>query len=171
MILVVEDHDDSRLMMQTLLELDGFQVFTASDGPQAVKLAVELHPDAILMDINLPNCDGLSATRQIRRDPRAARIPIIALTAYDASDSREQALAAGCTEFMLKPVDFERLQDLLQRVFLNSGQGHGFDGSPAQTESTRKPRTAGNDRGGHSTDHVHNPHHLFESRHSDRMAR
>lgn len=158
-------------MMQTLLELDGFQVVTASDGGQAVKLAGELHPDAILMDINLPNCDGLSATRQIRRDQVAGRIPIIALTAYDTSDSREQALAAGCTEFMLKPVDFERLEDLLERVFKVFGKGSGSAGRPAQLDPTRPGKAAGSDQGGHSTDHLHNPHRLFDARNLRRMTR
>ncbi|MEO6393324.1 MAG: response regulator [Pyrinomonadaceae bacterium] len=170
-ILVVEDHEDSRLMMQTLLELDGFRVFTASNGPQAIKLAGERHPDAILMDINLPDCDGLAATRQIRRDPANADIPIIALTAYDVSDSRELALSAGCTDFMLKPVDFERLQRLLERALTISGKGHGSAGSPAHAEHNRQKPGAGEDRRGHLTDRHHTPNHLFDSARSGYLAR
>ena len=115
-ILVVEDHDDSRRMMQIMLELDGFRVVTAATGRQALDLSASAAPDVMLMDINLPDMDGLAVTRQIRQRGGDSRTPIIALTAYDTSESRDRALAAGCNEFMLKPVNFERLEALCCRL-------------------------------------------------------
>jgi CheY-like chemotaxis protein len=115
-ILVVEDHEDSRRMMRILLELDGFRVFTAATGNRAIELAGSVKPDAVLMDMNLPDLDGMSVTRQIRKDSGENRTPIIALTAYDMNDSRDRALAAGCNEFMLKPVNFDRLEAMLCRL-------------------------------------------------------
>jgi CheY-like chemotaxis protein len=127
-ILVVEDHDDSRRMMQIMLELDGFRVITASTGRQAIDISASATPDVVLMDVNLPDMDGMAVTRQIRQQFGYSHLPIIALTAYDTSEARDRALAAGCTEFMLKPVNFERLEALFCRL-LATGADRGPESS------------------------------------------
>ena len=120
LFLVVEDFEDSRFMMRSLLELAGYSVVEASDGEQAVELAVQRRPALILMDLSLPKLDGLAATRQIRLDKSVGNVPIVAVSAHDSPESRSEALAAGCDEYVTKPIDFDRLDELLKR-FLSTG--------------------------------------------------
>ena len=115
LFLVVEDFEDSRFMMRKLLEMAGYRVLEATDGEQAVKLAVRKKPALILMDLSLPRMDGLSATRRIRRRKRFAKLPIVAVSAYDSPESRKEALAAGCNEYLAKPIDFEQLNLVVNR--------------------------------------------------------
>lgn len=113
--LVVEDFEDSRFMMRRLLEMAGYEVHEASDGEQAVRIAVEVRPALILMDLSLPKMDGLAATRQIRHKKGLKHLPIIAVSAHDSAESRRDALAAGCDEYVTKPIDFDRLSELIER--------------------------------------------------------
>ena len=115
LFLVVEDFEDSRFMMRKLLEMAGYSVLEATDGEQAVKLAVQKRPALILMDLSLPRMDGLSATRRIRRRKRFAKLPIVAVSAYDSPESRKEALAAGCNEYLAKPIDFDQLNLVVNR--------------------------------------------------------
>ena len=116
--LVVEDFEDSRFMMRRLLEMAGYQVLEASDGEQAVKIAVDERPSLILMDLSLPKLDGLSATREIRKKRLLRKIPIVAVSAHDSPQTRAEALAAGCNEYVTKPIDFDILNSVLER-YLN----------------------------------------------------
>jgi len=116
LILVVEDFEDSRFMMRRLLEMAGYSVVEASDGEQAVELAVQERPALILMDLSLPKLDGLAATRQIRQHRRVSKIPIVAVSAHDSAESRSEALEAGCDEYVTKPIDFDQLDRLLKRL-------------------------------------------------------
>src|SRR5947199_10404297 len=93
LFLVVEDFEDSRFMMRRLLEMAGYKVLEASDGEQAVKMAVESRPVLILMDLSLPKLDGLAATRQIRQQKGLKRGPILAVSAHGSPGSRTGALA------------------------------------------------------------------------------
>ena len=99
--------------------LDGYEVFTAADGKAGCTMAVTEQPDVILMDLDLPVVDGWEATRRLKQDQATRHIPIIALTAHAMAGSREKALAAGCDEFDIKPIDFDRLMqkvnDLLSK--------------------------------------------------------
>ena len=115
LFLVVEDFEDSRFMMRRLLEMAGYNVLEASDGEQAVKIAVEARPVLILMDLSLPKLDGLAATRQIRQKKGLQAVPIVAVSAHDSPESRTEALAAGCDEYVTKPIDFDHLTKVLQR--------------------------------------------------------
>jgi CheY-like chemotaxis protein len=119
--LVVEDFEDSRFMMRRLLEMAGYNVLEASDGEQAVKIAVEARPILILMDLSLPKLDGLAATRQIRQKKGLKAVPIVAVSAHDSPESRTEALAAGCDEYVTKPIDFDHLTEVLQRFLSPSG--------------------------------------------------
>jgi two-component system cell cycle response regulator DivK len=116
LILVVEDFEDSRFMMRRLLEMAGYSVVEASDGEQAVELAVQERPALILMDLSLPKLDGLAATRQIRQHRGVSKIPIVAVSAHDSDESRSEALEAGCDEYVTKPIDFDQLDRLLKRL-------------------------------------------------------
>ena len=115
-ILVVEDFEDNRFMMRRLLEMSGYRVVEAVNGEQAVEAAERERPDLILMDLSLPKLDGLAATRRIREQHGAARVPIIAVSAHDTTDFHADALAAGCNEYVTKPIDFDQLEELLTRL-------------------------------------------------------
>lgn len=107
MILIAEDHVDSREALSALLEAFGFRVVPAVNGAEAVKLARETLPDLILMDIMMPELDGFEATRQIRDFPDTRDIPIITLTAMDGA--RSLALDAGADDFLPKPINSRKL--------------------------------------------------------------
>ena len=116
LFLVVEDFEDSRFMMRQLLELAGYRVVEATDGEEAIELAVTKRPELILMDLSLPKLDGLSATRRIRQQQGLSHVPIVAVSAHDSPGSRTEALAAGCNEYVTKPIDFDQLSLLLHRL-------------------------------------------------------
>ena len=104
-ILVVEDSDDTRHVLNLELRHRGCRVFTAADGHAGVETALSVRPDLILMDLNLPRLDGLAATERIRRHSELDEVPIIAVTAYDTYGIREAALEAGCQDYLLKPLN------------------------------------------------------------------
>lgn len=116
-ILIAEDFDDTRQMMKLLLELRGHRVVEAANGQQAVELAMRERPDLILMDLNMPVLDGITATMRLRERPETVGVPVVAVTAHCGDTAwRERALAAGCVECVEKPVDFDRLERLLNRL-------------------------------------------------------
>jgi CheY-like chemotaxis protein len=115
LFLVVEDFEDSRFMMRRLLEMAGHRVVEATDGEQAIAMALEKHPDLILMDLSLPKLDGLAATRRIRQRRDLRNVPILAVSAHDGPDSRAAALEAGCDDYVTKPIDFDHLKDVIKR--------------------------------------------------------
>jgi two-component system, cell cycle response regulator DivK len=115
-VLVVEDSEDNRFMLRRLLEITGYQVLEAVNGEEAVNTAKQDHPDLILMDLSLPRVDGLAAARQIRRIPELEQLPIVVVSAHDTADFHAEALAAGCDEYVTKPIDFGQLETLLKRL-------------------------------------------------------
>ena len=108
-ILIVEDEALNRDMIARRLGWEGFAVILASDGQQALSLALAEQPDLILMDLGLPLINGWEATRQLKAMPATRTIPIIALSAYVLSNDRMRALDAGCDEYETKPIEFPRL--------------------------------------------------------------
>lgn len=119
LVLIAEDHEDSRDALQTLLEALGYGVRVAGNGAQAVEVARASRPDLILMDMMMPEVDGFAATRMLRQDEAFRDVPIIAITAMEGA--RESVLAAGCTDMVLKPVDIRPFLDRLS-VWLASGR-------------------------------------------------
>lgn len=109
-ILYVEDNDDNVYLLRMQFELyEEFELSVAEDGETGCEKAAIEMPDVILMDLDLPVVNGWEATRRLKNDPATRRIPIIALTAHALTGSREKALAAGCDDFDIKPIDFDRL--------------------------------------------------------------
>ncbi|HEY9658993.1 MAG TPA: response regulator, partial [Allocoleopsis sp.] len=94
----------------------GFHLIVASNGREAIDLAKAHHPDLILMDIQMPEVDGLEAIRCIRADPELATTPIIALTALAMAGDREKCLAAGATEYFAKPMSLRQLKTVIQQL-------------------------------------------------------
>lgn len=103
-------------MMRRLLEMSGYRVLEAINGEEAVKIAERELPDLILMDLSLPLLDGLAATRRIRLHKSLRQVPIVAVSAHDTADFHAEALAAGCNDYMTKPIDFDQLESLLNRL-------------------------------------------------------
>lgn len=116
LVLLVEDTADLREMWHVWLQHFGFDVTEARDGLEAVHKAVAHPPQIVLMDLWLPNIDGLEATRRMRRDPALTHIPIIAVSAQDAGQVAERALACGCTHFIQKPVSPDALIEHIRSV-------------------------------------------------------
>lgn len=117
-VLVAEDNEINRQIVTELLTATGVAVETAENGRVAVdRLADSAAPpvDLVLMDLQMPEMDGVTATRHIRRDPRFAALPIIALTAHALAEERTRVLAAGMTEHLSKPIDPDQFYRLLAR--------------------------------------------------------
>ena len=103
LILLVEDFEDARELYRDYLEFSGFAVKTASNGREAIDMAVTLQPDLILMDASMPVLDGWQATRELKGAQATQHIPVLALTAHAFDDARQQAKAVGCDGFVTKP--------------------------------------------------------------------
>jgi CheY-like chemotaxis protein len=115
-ILVVDDFDDTRLLLRTWLRKKGYRVLEAENGNEAIAKTQESNPDLIIMDVEMPELDGLSATRQIRLLKDSAALPIVAVSAYGADQFREQALAAGCNEYVSTPFEPDELEKLIRSL-------------------------------------------------------
>lgn len=108
-ILVVDDYQDNRTLLSAWLRAKGYKVVEAKDGREGVTQANRSNPDLILMDLAMPELDGVEATRQIRQRNVFARTPIFAISAYATHDVKDDALAAGCNEVLAKPLDLDSL--------------------------------------------------------------
>ena len=104
MILIADDHADSRQIAREILELAGHTVVEAKDGAEAILLARFHNPELLLLDLRMPEVDGWSVARTLRRNPSTARTTIIAYSACVRTSDREHAIAAGCDGFIVKPI-------------------------------------------------------------------
>ena len=117
-ILLIEDTKEVTMMITDYLEMAGYKVLTAPDGITGIEQAQRNHPALILMDIQMPNIDGLEATRRLRADPAFRTVPIIALTALAMRGDRERCLAAGATDYLAKPVSLKKLVQMIEEYLL-----------------------------------------------------
>jgi two-component system cell cycle response regulator DivK len=117
-ILYVEDNADNRLLVQRILHARGYRVAEASSAIEALNYIQGHQPDLILMDINMPEIDGYTLTRQIRRKSGFENIPIIALTANVMERDHELSISAGCDGYIEKPIDIETFTEVVSG-FLN----------------------------------------------------
>ena len=113
-ILVVDDFDDTRLLLRTWLERKGFEVIEAENGNEAVSQAETNQPSLIIMDLEMPELDGLAATRKIRAVKSLEKVPVLAVSAYGAEQFRDDAIAAGCDEYVSTPFEPEALEKLIR---------------------------------------------------------
>ena len=109
LILLVEDDPDNQDVLATMLQIAGQRVVVATDGAEGLRLANELQPDLILMDMRMGVMDGWTATEQLKAHKELARIPIIAVTAYATVEDARRAFASGCDDYIPKPVDYHVL--------------------------------------------------------------
>jgi CheY-like chemotaxis protein len=113
-ILIAEDSNDGREMMRMLLGLKGYKVLSAENGVRAVEVALTGHPDLILLDLELPRLDGLGVVRILRSHREFRDTPIIIVSGHDPDGYRQPAIDAGSSDYLPKPIDFERLDAILQ---------------------------------------------------------
>lgn len=119
-ILYVEDNVLNMRLVKRILQDMGFMMIEAMDGLSGLLIAEQTRPDLILMDINLPDMDGLEVTRRLKTDPVLSAIPVIALTANALHGDRDRCLAAGCSGYLAKPVSRQELKDAIYQF---SGKG------------------------------------------------
>ena len=117
-ILLIEDMKELTMMMVDYLEMAGYQVLTAHNGIAGIEQAKKIHPDLILLDIQMPGIDGLEVTRRLRADPNFRITPIIALTALAMPGDRERCLAAGTTDYLAKPVSLKKVAQMIEDYLL-----------------------------------------------------
>ena len=115
-ILLVEDFDDTRLMMKMWLVKNGYRVVEAETGEEAINIAQRELPDLILMDVMMPGMNGLDATQRIRQYQALRRTPIIAVSAYGADEYRSMAIESGCNEYVSTPFEPSALAELIENL-------------------------------------------------------
>jgi len=121
-ILLVEDNEMNRDMLSRRLQRRGYEVLTAVDGETGLALIRSDVPALVLMDMSLPGVDGWEVTRQLKADPATRAIPVIALTAHAMAGDREKALAAGCDDFDIKPIDLDRLLGKIEALLVGKAK-------------------------------------------------
>jgi two-component system cell cycle response regulator DivK len=114
-ILIVEDNARNMKLVRDVLEATGYRTLEATTGVRAVELAAEHRPDLVLMDIQLPDVDGVETLGRLRADRRTAAVPVLALTAQAMDGDRERFLAAGFDGYLSKPVDIAGLLATVKR--------------------------------------------------------
>ncbi len=120
-ILIIEDNPINLELARELLELSGYEVIEADTAREGIRLARETRPDLILMDVGLPDMDGLAATRRIKADPALTEIPIVALSAHAMARDRELAMEAGCDGYVVKPIDTRKFVEDVAALCSNAG--------------------------------------------------
>ena len=115
-ILVVEDNERNMKLVRDVLRAKGYRTLEATTGGRAIELATEHEPEVVLMDIQLPDIDGVETLKRLRADGRTESIPVLALTAQAMQGDRERFLAAGFDAYLSKPVDVVELVDVVRRL-------------------------------------------------------
>ena len=115
-ILVVEDNERNRKLVRTILEFKGYEVVELEDGEPSLQAAKDRKPVLVLMDIELPKMDGITALRRLRADPLTAAIPVAAVTASVTPNERERVVAAGFNAYISKPIDVLSFGEMVERL-------------------------------------------------------
>jgi CheY-like chemotaxis protein len=116
-ILIIEDNPSNLKLAKIVLEKEGYKVLTAEAAEDGIEILKDVHPDMILMDLQLPHMDGLQLTSLLKRNPETQDIIIIALTAYAMSGDEMKALSSGCDGYITKPFDTRTLAATIESYF------------------------------------------------------
>ncbi len=115
LILIVEDNDKNLKLVRDLLQVKGYRTLEAGTAEEGLALATTHLPQLILMDIQLPGMDGVTAVGRLKAEPRTAAIPVVALTAFAMKDDRERFLNAGFDDYLIKPIDVREFPEQVRR--------------------------------------------------------
>lgn len=124
-VLLVDDNDDVRSLMSFWLEERGYRVVQAANGDMGVEAAIRERPNVILMDICMPHLNGFNAARRILAQEQLRDVPIIAISAHDIDELHGAAIDAGCVDLLGKPVDSDRLENVLSRLLPDTAHASG----------------------------------------------
>src|SRR5205823_14708545 len=119
-VLVIEDHDDTRLLLEMMMQAEGFETACAATAEEALTLATTFVPDLILSDISLPNVDGYQLLKELRSLPGFKSVPAIALSGLETQGEESSSEEDGFEEYMLKPIDYELLFEKMASLTNNS---------------------------------------------------
>lgn len=117
-VLVIEDNEQNLYLVSFILQKHDYQVYQARDGRTGIETAAQLNLDLILLDIQLPGMDGYAVAQALRQNPKLENVPIVAVTSYAMVGDREQALAAGCTGYIEKPINPDTFMDQVESYLL-----------------------------------------------------
>ncbi len=117
-ILIVEDNPRNMRLLKMTLRARGYTLLEATDGGEALDMAIRERPDLIIMDIQLPKVSGLAVTRKLRGIPEFRHIPIIAITAYAMKGDEEKIIGAGCDAYLPKPINTHELPEIIAVMLL-----------------------------------------------------
>jgi len=120
LILIVEDNERNRKLVRDVLQFRGYQTIEAETGEDAVRLARERLPALVLMDIQLPGIDGITALGQLRSEPTTRTIPVIAVTASAMTHDRQKIMAAGFDGYQTKPINVKEFLEVVRRMLERS---------------------------------------------------
>jgi len=120
-ILIVEDNEKNMKLVRDILRHKGYQTLEAVTGGEGVRLALEQQPDLVLMDIQLPDIDGITALQRIRADAALDRVPVLAVSASVMPDEQQKIVASGFDAYVTKPINLKQFLETVQR-FLASGR-------------------------------------------------
>lgn len=140
-VLVVDDVHDNLILISLSLQDMGYRVLTADNGEEAVAMAVRARPDIILMDIAMPELDGLGAARRIRSHVEVRGVPIIGITAFTTGGFRKAAFDAGFDGYLTKPLDFDQLAKLIEMLL--PGEEDTSDLTHDETTEVKSEETTG----------------------------
>jgi len=121
-ILIVEDNDNNRRLLRDVLEFHGYKIIEAQNGEVGVREARAELPDLILMDVQMPVMDGITAAKLLKADPATRNIKMVALTSFAMAGDRERFLAAGFDDYVAKPIDTRRLPEIVRRFLMDIGR-------------------------------------------------
>ncbi len=121
-VLYIEDNKDNRALVRRILIVEGFDLMEATNAEEGIDMAQQQRPDLILMDINMPGMDGMTATARIREIESLRDIPVVALTANAMRGDKEKALNAGMDGYIPKPIDIDRFPMQVQR-YIDGAKG------------------------------------------------
>ncbi len=121
-VLYVEDTVDNLILVRRILQAEGYTLLEAESAQEGLQLALSEHPDLILVDINLPEVDGLTFTKRLKSNPKLANVPIVALTANVLRGDRERSLRAGCDGYIQKPIDVDLFPSQIKHFIIQPTQ-------------------------------------------------
>jgi len=117
-ILIVEDNPENMRLLEMVLRAKNYTLLKATDGEEALDMAMRERPDLIIMDIRLPKMNGLEVTRKLRETPAFSHTPIIAITAYAMKGDKERVIESGCDAYLSKPINTRELPEIIAEMLL-----------------------------------------------------